>query len=60
MEVIIVLILISVLVAGSFLIAFLYNLKNGQWDDTATPQHRILFDDGTKDYDEQINNGKLS
>ncbi len=53
MEEIIVLILISVLVAGSFLIAFLYNLKNGQWDDTATPQHRILFDDGTKDYVEQ-------
>lgn len=49
MEVIIVLIIISVFVAGGFLIAFLYHLKNGQWDDTATPPHRILFDDGTQD-----------
>jgi cbb3-type cytochrome oxidase maturation protein len=60
MEVIIVLILISILVAGSFLIAFLYNLKRGQFDDTATPQHRILFDDGTKDYADWKNNRKLS
>jgi cbb3-type cytochrome oxidase maturation protein len=49
MEVIVVLIFISVLVAGGFLIAFLYNLRKGQWDDTATPPHRILFDDGTQD-----------
>ena len=36
---------ISILVAGSFLAAFLWSVKNGQYDDDFTPSIRILFDD---------------
>jgi cbb3-type cytochrome oxidase maturation protein len=35
---------ISILVAGSFLIAFLWSVKNGQYDDDYTPSIRMLFD----------------
>ncbi len=35
----------SILVAGSFLAAFLFSVKNGQYDDDYTPSIRILFDD---------------
>ncbi len=36
---------VSILVAGSFLAAFLWSVKNGQYDDDFTPSIRILFDD---------------
>ncbi len=36
---------VSILVAGSFLAAFLWSVKNGQYDDDYTPSIRILFDD---------------
>ncbi|MEI8059130.1 MAG: cbb3-type cytochrome oxidase assembly protein CcoS [Ferruginibacter sp.] len=36
---------ISILVAASFLAAFLWSVKNGQFDDDYTPSVRILFDD---------------
>jgi cbb3-type cytochrome oxidase maturation protein len=36
---------ISILVAGSFLVAFLWSVKSGQYDDDYTPSIRILFDD---------------
>ena len=49
MSVIIILILVSVLVAGGFLLAFLWSVKNGQMDDDYTPSVRILFDDEIKD-----------
>jgi len=39
---------ISILVAGSFLAAFLWSVKNGQYDDDYTPSVRILFDDKKK------------
>jgi len=45
MSVIIVLILISVLVAGGFLAAFLWAVRSGQYDDTFSPSVRILFED---------------
>ena len=45
MEVIIVLIVASLLVAGGFLLAFLWSVKKGQYDDTVTPSMRVLFDD---------------
>jgi cbb3-type cytochrome oxidase maturation protein len=34
-------------VAGSFLAAFLWSVKNGQYDDDYTPSVRMLFEDGT-------------
>jgi cbb3-type cytochrome oxidase maturation protein len=48
MSVLIILIIISVLVAGGFLIAFLWSVKTGQMDDDYTPSIRILFDDELK------------
>jgi cbb3-type cytochrome oxidase maturation protein len=45
MSVIIILIAASILVAGGFLIAFLWSVKNGQFDDDYTPSVRMLFDD---------------
>jgi cbb3-type cytochrome oxidase maturation protein len=36
---------ISLFVAGGFLAAFLFSVKNGQMDDDYTPSIRILFDD---------------
>lgn len=32
------------MVAGTFLVAFLWNVFNGQYDDDYTPSVRILFD----------------
>jgi cbb3-type cytochrome oxidase maturation protein len=49
MSVIVVLIGISVLVAGGFLIAFLWAVRTGQFDDKYTPSVRMLFDDDKKD-----------
>ena len=45
MTVIIVLIIISILVAGAFLVAFLWAVRSGQYDDTYSPSVRMLFDD---------------
>lgn len=45
MSALFVLIGISILVAGSFLAAFLWSVKNGQYDDDYTPSVRMLFDD---------------
>ena len=45
MSVIIVLVIISVLVAGGFLAAFIWSVKKGQYDDDYTPSVRMLFDD---------------
>jgi cbb3-type cytochrome oxidase maturation protein len=39
---------ISILVAGCFLGAFLWSVKNGQYDDDYTPSVRMLFDDDIK------------
>jgi cbb3-type cytochrome oxidase maturation protein len=45
MSVIFVLMGFGVLVAGSFLIAFLWAVRTGQFEDKHTPAMRILFDD---------------
>ena len=45
MSVIVVLIGASLIVALGFLIAFLWAVRNGQYDDKYTPSIRILFDD---------------
>jgi cbb3-type cytochrome oxidase maturation protein len=45
MSVVIVLVVISVIVAGSFLGAFIWSVKKGQYDDDYTPSVRMLFDD---------------
>ena len=45
MSVIVILLGFSLLVAGGFLIAYLWAVKSGQYDDNYTPSVRILFED---------------
>jgi cbb3-type cytochrome oxidase maturation protein len=49
MEVIIILILFSVVIAGGFLAAFIWANKSGQYDDTYSPSVRMLFDEKKKE-----------
>lgn len=51
MSAIFILISASLLVAIGFLIAFIWSVKNGQYEDDYTPSVRMLFDD-------EINNQK--
>ena len=48
MEVIVVLLSSSILIAVGFLIAFSWSVKNGQYDDDYSPSVRILFDNKIK------------
>lgn len=48
MSIIIVIAASSILIAGGFLIAFLWGVKDGQFDDSYSPPNRILFDDTIK------------
>ncbi len=45
MSVVIILLIASLTVAGIFLIAFLWGVKSGQFEDDYSPASRILFDD---------------
>ena len=45
MGVLIILLIASISVAATFLAAFLWGVKNKQFDDDFSPPHRILFDD---------------
>ena len=49
MTVIIILIIVSILVAGGFLVAFFWAVRSGQYDDTYSPSVRILFENKKKD-----------
>lgn len=44
MSVMLLLIGASIFVAVGFLLAFLWSVKNGQYDDDYTPSIRMLFD----------------
>lgn len=44
MTILIVLVIVSLILAGGFLVAFLWAVKSGQFDDTYTPSVRILLD----------------
>ena len=52
MSILILLIMVSVLVALGFLIAFIWAVKSGQYDDTYSPSVRILFGDKKRKVDE--------
>ncbi len=45
MSVILVLVTLSMIVAGSFLGAFIWAVKNGQYEDTYSPSVRMLFEE---------------
>ncbi|MFS4466786.1 cbb3-type cytochrome oxidase assembly protein CcoS [Maribacter sp. 2210JD10-5] len=53
MSVIYVLLAISIVVAVIFFAAFIFSVKNGQYDDSYTPSVRMLFED------ELVNTEKL-
>lgn len=48
MNIIILLIGVSLLMAIGFLSAFIWSVKNGQLDDQTTPAMRMLWDDAVK------------
>ena len=45
MSVIYMLLAISIVVAVIFFVAFIFSVKNGQYDDSYTPSVRMLFED---------------
>ena len=45
MSVIILLIIIGTVVATGFLVAFLWAVRSGQYDDTVSPGVRMLFEE---------------
>lgn len=45
MSVLVLLIVAGGAVAGGFLAAFVWAVRTGQFDDTVSPAHRILFED---------------
>lgn len=45
MSVIIILISASLVIAAGFLMAFIWSVSSGQYDDDYTPSVRMLFDD---------------
>lgn len=51
MSVIFILIACSLLLAGSFLGAYLWAAKSGQFEDDYTPSIRILFDEGLQPFE---------
>lgn len=58
MEVMFVLIGFSLLVAVSFLGAFIWAVKSGQFEDKYTPSVRILLDDNENDSSSSLNQEK--
>lgn len=49
MSVIILLLGASLAVALFFLVAFIWSVKDGQYEDDYSPAHRILFEDKQKE-----------
>ena len=47
MSAIVILIAVSLLVAVGFLAAFIWSVKDGQFEDDYTPSVRVLFDDNS-------------
>ncbi|MEO6406055.1 MAG: cbb3-type cytochrome oxidase assembly protein CcoS [Ferruginibacter sp.] len=48
MSVLFILLGVSLVVAGAFLVAFLWSASTGQFDDDYTPSVRMLFDNELK------------
>ena len=54
MSVIIILLSISVCIAGGFLVAFLWSINDGQFDDQQSPAQRLLFENKTNNKSKNI------
>jgi len=48
MSVIIILLCISLVLAGGFLVAFFWSVSDGQFDDSYGPARRILYEDDSE------------
>ncbi|MFK5856238.1 MAG: cbb3-type cytochrome oxidase assembly protein CcoS [Bacteroidota bacterium] len=48
MSVIIILVIVGIVVAGLFLLGFVWAVKSGQYDDMYSPSVRLLFDDSSE------------
>jgi cbb3-type cytochrome oxidase maturation protein len=48
MGIVIILLSVSILIAGGFLVAFIWSVGDGQFDDDISPAQRMLFDDKKK------------
>ena len=48
MSILYILILISALIAVAFVLAFIWSVRSGQYDDTYSPSVRVLFEDPKK------------
>lgn len=53
MSVIIILLIVSLFIAGGFLLAFLWSVNDGQFEDDESPAQRILFEE--KDVNKKAN-----
>ncbi|HRK84005.1 MAG: cbb3-type cytochrome oxidase assembly protein CcoS [Saprospiraceae bacterium] len=53
MKAIFFLIILSLIVAAGFLIAFIWAVRSGQYDDDYTPSVRMLFDDNKEEANEK-------
>lgn len=53
MQVILLLLVCSIVLAGGFLFAFIRSLRAGQFDDPVSPAHRILFDQKPQEGEKQ-------
>jgi cbb3-type cytochrome oxidase maturation protein len=60
MEVIYILLSISILIAIAFLLAFVWSVKKGQYDDVVSPSIRILYDDQNSNKQNKITTENLS
>ena len=58
MSVIYLLIGISIFMATVFLLAFLWSVKSGQFEDSYTPSVRMLFDDTVEEKKSENKNQK--
>lgn len=60
MEVIYLLLSISILIAIAFLLAFIWSVKKGQYEDVVSPSIRILYDDQNSNKQNKITTENLS
>lgn len=55
MDVIYLLLSVSVLIALGFLLAFLWSVKKGQYEDVVSPSVRVLYEDTAPTETENLN-----
>lgn len=58
MSVLFILIIVSLIVASGFLIAFIWSVKSGQYEDGYTPSIRMLFDNENLEKDKETKSKK--